>query len=103
MMRKFFQPERIQQTTRLLLISACGLVLLLIGMHEILGQHGYLARRRRRIQLQTLTAEVQKLKQENTELSRKIENLRSDPSTIEKLAREHLSLGRPGDVVITIP
>ena len=102
-MQNFFTPEKIQQHKRYLLIAACGLVLLSVGLHELLGQNGYLARRRRRIQVQTLSAEIQKLKQENGELARKIRDLRSDPQTIEKLAREQLRLGRPGDVVVTLP
>ena len=96
-------PERIQRTKRYLLIAVCGLALLSIGVHELLGRNGYLARRRRRIQIQTLAAEVEKLKQENMELNQKIKNLRSDPDTIEKLAREQLRLGRPGDVIVSLP
>jgi len=103
MMQNFFAPEKIKQAKRYLLIAACGLALLSLGLHEILGQNGYLARQRRRMQLQALTAEIQKLKQENVELTRRIKDLRSDPQAIEKLARERLRLGRPGDVVITLP
>jgi cell division protein FtsB len=101
-MRNFLAPEKIRQTKRYLILSACCLVALLAGAHEIFGHNGYLARRRHRIQIETLTSEMQKLKQENIELTRKIQDLRSDPDTIEKLAREQLRLGRPGDVVITL-
>lgn len=95
-------PDKIQQAKRYALVAICGLALLSVGVHEILGRNGYLARRRRRMQIQTLSAEIQKLKQENVELTRKISDLRSDPEAIEKLAREQLRLGRPGDVVITL-
>ena len=96
-------PERIRRTKLTVLIASCGLVLLSLGTHELLGRNGYLARRRRRIQIQTLAGEVEKLKQENMELNQKIKNLRSDPDTIEKLAREQLRLGRPGDVIVSLP
>ena len=102
-MRNFLAPERIGRTKRTLWIALCGLVLLSLGVHEMLGQNGYLVRRRRRIQIQTLAAEIEKLKQENMELTQKIKNLRSDPDTIEKLAREQLRLGRPGDVIVSLP
>lgn len=102
-MQNFFAPEKIHHTKRFLLLAVSGLALLSLGAHEILGQNGYLARRRRRIQIQNLAREIQSLKQENVELTQKIKNLRSDPNTIEKLAREQLSLGRPGDVVVTLP
>ncbi len=95
-------PDKIRQAKRYALVAICGLALLSVGLHEIFGHNGYLARRRRRVQIQTLSAEIQKLKQENGELNRKIRDLRSDPQAIEKLAREQLRLGRPGDVVITL-
>jgi cell division protein FtsB len=101
-MQNYFTPETIHLAKRYLLVAACSLALLSIGAYEIFGQSGYLARRRRRIEIQTLTTEIQKLKQENTGLARQIKDLRSDPDTIEKLARERLRLGRPGDVVVTL-
>jgi cell division protein FtsB len=102
-MKISFTVQSIHQTKRYLVIAVCALVVFPLAMHEILGQNGYLARRQRRTQIQTLTADVEKLKQENMQLTRRIQNLRSDPGTIEKLAREQLSLGRPGDLVVTLP
>ena len=95
-------PKRIQRTKRYAWLGVCGLAVLLFAAHEIFGENGYLARQQRRLQIQSLTSEIQKLKQENVELVQKIKNLRSDPNTIEKLAREQLRLGRPGDVVVTL-
>ncbi|HEX5760155.1 MAG TPA: septum formation initiator family protein [Thermoanaerobaculia bacterium] len=37
------------------------------------------------------------------QLEGRIERLKSDPSTLERLAREELGLVRPGDVVIVLP
>jgi cell division protein FtsB len=36
------------------------------------------------------------------ELSRTVELLRSDPATLEKVARETLGMSRPGDVVVLL-
>jgi cell division protein FtsB len=36
-------------------------------------------------------------------LRRRIERLRDDPVTLERLAREELGMVRPGDVVIVLP
>ena len=96
-------PKRIQRTNLLAWLGVCGLAVLLFAAHEIFGENGYLARQQRRLQIQSLTNEIQMLKQENAELMQKIKNLRSNPNTIEKLAREQLRLGRPGDVVVTLP
>jgi cell division protein FtsB len=101
MTEKVLAPEKIRLTKRYLVIAACGLFALTVGLHEVIGQNGYLARRRRRIQIEALTADIQKLKQENSELNRKIKDLRSDPSTIEMYARKQ-GLGRTGDLVVTL-
>ena len=101
MMEKVLAPEKIRLTKRYLVIAACGLFALTVGLHEVFGQNGYLTRRRRRIQVETLISDIQKLKQENSELNRKIKDLRSDPDTIEKFARKQ-GLGRSGDVVVTL-
>ncbi|MBI2817497.1 MAG: septum formation initiator family protein [Acidobacteria bacterium] len=102
MMRNLLAPENVQQTKRYTIVAICGLALLSISIREIFGTNGYMARRRRRIQIQALSAEIQKLKQEKVLLTDRIQDLRSDPQAIEKLAREQLRLGRPGDVVITL-
>jgi len=47
-----------------------------------------------------------RIKGTETEIARlrgKIERLRSDPGTLERLAREDLGMVRPGDVVIELP
>jgi cell division protein FtsB len=53
--------------------------------------------------LEALQAEVSKLSAENSALSSEIQKLRTDPTTIEKFAREELKLVKPGEVVIQIP
>jgi cell division protein FtsB len=101
-MRNLLAPETFQKTKRITVIAVCGLALLSVGAREIFGSNGYIARRRRRLQIQSLGADIQKLKQENVLLSQRIQDLRSNPQAIEKLAREQLKLARPGDVVITL-
>src|SRR4051812_41382601 len=101
-MRNLFTPENLQKTKRIGMIAVCGLALLSVGAKEIFGSNGYIARRRRRLQIQALSADIQKLRQENTLLTQRIQDLRSNPHAIEKLAREQLRLARPGDVVITL-
>ena len=53
--------------------------------------------------MQALYEEVQRLQEDNRRLTQKIKALRSDPQTIEQLAREQLRMARPGDVVVTLP
>jgi cell division protein FtsB len=53
--------------------------------------------------LAAIEADVSKLSAENSALSSEIQKLRTDPTTIEKFAREELKLVKPGEVVIQIP
>jgi cell division protein FtsB len=79
-----------------------GLLLLAIVVNEVIGGTGYLARREQRRRIDQLAGEVDQLKQENERLTKRIQDLRSDPATIEEMAREQLHLARPGEVVVTL-
>jgi cell division protein FtsB len=43
-----------------------------------------------------------RVRQENARLRDEIRRLRSDPATIEAVARQELGLARPGEIVVTI-
>jgi len=53
--------------------------------------------------LAAIEADITKIQTENNTLTEEIHALRSDPSMIEKLAREELRLVKPGEVVIVTP
>ena len=72
-------------------------ILLLIGMTYLpLIQENEQMRRR----IDTLDAELEKQKQESRELQTEFEALRSDPKTVERLAREKLGYAKPDETVI---
>ena len=50
-----------------------------------------------------LEAEVAAIESENKSLAGEIQALRTDPATIERIAREELKLVRPGEVVLVTP
>jgi len=50
-----------------------------------------------------LTTEISEAESRIDELEQRIELLRDDPVTLERLAREELGLVRPGDLVIVLP
>ena len=95
--------EKRRRAKRYLWIAGCSLALLSFAVHEIAGENGYLVRRQRRLQMQALDEDVQRLQEDNRRLTQKIKALRSDPQTIEEFAREQLRMARPGDVVVTLP
>ena len=53
--------------------------------------------------LSTIDADINKLDAENKQLSNEIQALRTDPTTIERIAREELKLVKPGDIVLVTP
>ena len=92
-----------QEIQQAWLPTGCTLAILSLVLLGLLGDNGYLERRAERRQIQALAAETENLRQENLRLSQTIKSLRSDPRAIEELARERLRLGRPGEVIITLP
>ena len=79
------------------------LVCFALVIHEIFGQHGYLALRRQQRELDALQLQIRQLQQENQQLSEQIKALKSDPKAIERLAREQMRLARPGELIYILP
>jgi len=99
MIRLSWEDARFRRTALL----ALALIILFLIVHELFGEHGYLALRRRRQELESLQLEVKRLQEENQKLEQEIKALKSDPNAIEKLAREQLKLARPGEVIYALP
>lgn len=84
-------------------VFVLALVCIALVVHEIFGQHGYLALRHQKKELESLQQQIQRLQQENQQLELQIKALKSDPKAIEKLAREQMKLARPGEIIYTLP
>jgi len=84
-------------------ILAMALVVLVLAVHEIFGDHGYLALRRQKREYNNLQQNIQNLSEENQQLQQKIKSLKTNPEAIEKQAREQLHLVRPGQMVYVLP
>lgn len=80
-----------------------GLALLALGIHDVFGSHGFLAMRRTQKQIEQLQGEIERLNQENHELTDHVDALRTDPKTIERIAREEMGLARPGEMIFKLP
>jgi cell division protein FtsB len=53
--------------------------------------------------LSAIETEIKNLDAENKQLSSEIQALRTDPTTIERFAREELKLVKPGEIVLVTP
>lgn len=74
-----------------------GLALLLL--QDIFGTHGVLAMRRSQEQAAEMQKQIDDLNQENKKLEDGVKSLKSDPTAIERIARQDMGLSRPGEYV----
>lgn len=74
-----------------------GFVLLLL--QDIFGTHGVLAMRRSQAEASKIQRDITKLDSENKKLQDHVKALKTDPSTMECIAREDFGLARPGELI----
>jgi len=72
-------------------------------MHDVFGSHGLLAMHRTQAQVKQLRSEIDRLHQENSELTQEVKALRTDPKAVERIAREEMGLARPGEMIFKLP
>ena len=79
--------------------------LLVVGALVILGYGGQSLTRvwHLKREVEHLEHEIAGLRAETAELSTEVARLRSDPESIEKVAREQLGLVKPGERVLKLP
>jgi cell division protein FtsB len=66
-------------------------------IQDIFGTHGVLAMHRSQAELQKIQHEIDELNGENERLQGNVQDLKSDPVTIEGIAREDMGLARRGE------
>ena len=93
-------PERLRRRAVLLIF---GLVFVSGGMAALFGERGYLDARREAANIRLIERDVTDLRESVAGLRTEIEGLRSDPSAIERLAREQLGMARRDEVVFVLP
>ena len=84
-------------------VGVFGLLAIATLLLAIFNEKGMLVVRDQAHKLTALEAEIQKIDAENKSLTAEIHQLRTDRTTIEKLAREELKLVKPGEVVLVTP
>ena len=96
----FFAQMRdfLHRNSTWLLIAA----LILLVLQDVLGTHGVLAMRRSQKEAAQVQKEIQQLSEENQHLQNRVQSLKSDPATIERIAREEMGLARPGEYIFKL-
>lgn len=80
-----------------------GAVLFLLALLALAGGKSYRDLAAVRQRESELESELTATSAEIESVERRLERLRRDPVTLERLAREDLGMVRPGDVVIVLP
>ena len=93
----------VQRTWRPAGTVVAVLLALLLTFHAIYGKHGLSAWGHQYTEERELQQEIQGLQQENAQMERQVERLKSDPDAIEHEAREKLHYTKPGEVIYTLP
>ncbi|MBS1850610.1 MAG: septum formation initiator family protein [Acidobacteria bacterium] len=86
-------------------LATVGVVVVTVwlSLHVLLGANGMVVYRQKKSEYQELQKSVQELQLENQRTLGQIQNLKTNPQTIEKEAREQLHYARPGEVVYVAP
>lgn len=82
---------------------ALCLVAIWVAYHVIFAANGMVVYSNKRTEYRALDKEILDLKQENQQLTQRVDALKNDPKAIEKEAREQLRLAKPGEVIYTLP
>jgi cell division protein FtsB len=80
-----------------------GLALLALFVHDIFGTHGFIAMRRTQEEIDDIRAQIGKMNNENKSLAEQVNSLKTDPKSIERIAREEMGLARPGEMIFKLP
>ena len=77
--------------------------LALLLLQDIFGTHGLIAMRRSQQEAAQVQREIDQINAENRQLQGRVKALKSDPATIERIAREEMGLARPGEYIFKLP
>jgi len=84
-------------------LGVFGLLTVAMLLLAVFNDKGALQVHAQAQKLTAIEADIEKFDTENKKLQSEIQALRSDPTTIEKFAREELKLVKPGEIVLVTP
>ena len=80
-----------------------GLALFALLVHDVFGPHGFIAMRRTQKEIEQIREQIGKMNDQNKSLTEQVNSLKSDPKSIERIAREEMGLARPGEMIFKLP
>jgi cell division protein FtsB len=91
--------EYLRRNTRQIL----GLALFALLLHDVFGTHGFIAMRRTQKEIEQIREQIGKINDQNKSLTEQVNSLKTDPKSIERIAREEMGLARPGEMIFKLP
>ena len=82
---------------------ALVIFVVVLMVHDIFGPHGFLAMRQKQQEIQKVRQDLEKLNKDNQQLQQNVRDLKSDPETIRKIAREEYGLAGRDEKIIKLP
>ena len=80
-----------------------GLALFALLVHDVFGPHGFIAMRRTQKEIEQIREQIGKVNEENKSLTEQVNSLKTDPKSVERIAREEMGLARPGELIFKLP
>ncbi len=100
--RRLRSAEDVRQQRRRLVTWALLAAAVLLMVHAVVGENGYLAGLRAQREYDRAMAALVRLRLENQQLDEQARRLRQDPTAIEEAARRDLGLIRPGETLVIV-
>ncbi len=94
--------ERVMPFARRYSKELWALAFVLLAVHDVFGAHGVLAMRRSQKEAAQIRQEIQRLDDENRRLQDRVKALKTDPTAIERIARDEMGLARPGELIFKL-
>jgi cell division protein FtsB len=85
-----------------ILYTSVVVILVALAVDGIFGPHGFVATYRLRLQVQQAQRKAEQLTRENQQFASQVQQLKSNPSAIERVAREKMGLVKPGELVFKL-
>ncbi len=98
-----FSPSDAIAYARKNTLRILGVALFALLVHDVFGPHGFIAMRRTQNEIDQIREQIAKMNDENKSLTEQVSSLKSDPKSIERIAREEMGLARPGEMIFKIP
>ena len=94
-----FSRKAKRELSWILLFSGCIALLSIL----LLGDGGLIQLRKYRAELRGLQLENLDLRQQRSDYLQKIDNLKTDPTEWERIARERYNFAFEGDIIVNLP